>query len=407
MMKRLCQTAIVLAAAGGVMAMGMPEADAARKSSLAESRLILDKNDVYLFPQLGVEYANLVSLEYGFADDSGSGLLLLGDESMAFGVGIYRGDLLASPNYFPHNLGNPNLGNVSGPIPGFPQPHTVVDLFGAFDVGGGAAGARLSFGNGGFRDVNIQDDATGQSQTFLGFNAGYSMFGDFRVDTGLNLQYGSGTAYVEDEEDVDAGYFHAGVNFRGFMNMGADVDLGLLGDVHFQHWSQTDFDPDDDDITSANNELGIFAGAGPAYNIGETTIATYGVLGYFRAGEDPDVDEDDNRTFVTAAIVPGVHLAADVQLFEWLYFRTGMQYSFGIAGLVSEVDTEGIDDAERDDITESDRFSDFGWRAGLGVEIDNFTFDGVFQSGFITGGPDFLGGTGGGMFTMVSAGYQF
>lgn len=413
-MKRICQTVVVLASAGAVLATGLPDADAARKASLAESRLILDKNDVYLFPQLGVEYSNLVSLEYGATEGAGSGLMLLGDESMTFGAGVYRGDLLSSPSYFPNNLNNDNLGNITNPNGGpFPGPQTVVDLFGAFDLGGATAGARLSFGNGGEKEVNIEDEATGESQTFVGLTAGYSMFGDFRLDAGLNLQYASGTTYVNDVDDEEGSSILAGVNTRGYMAMGENMDVGFLGDLYFMTGSTTDLaDPDidgDTDVTDSMSEFAIFAGGGPVYNIEETTLATYGVLGYVRNTDDPNTADDveDDRIFTSNIIVPGVHLAADVQLLDWLYFRTGMQYNFGIDGQVTEVDTENIDDAEREDVTESNRISNFGWRAGLGLEIENFTLDGVFQSGFITGGPDFLGGAGTGMFTMVSAGYQF
>lgn len=408
-MKRLCQYLIVFSAAAAVLATGLPEAEAARKSSLAESRLILDKNDVYFFPQLSVEYTNLASLEYGAVDGSGSGLLLLGDESMAFGIGIYRGDLLTARHYFPHGLGNPNLGNVANNLAlfGFPQPHTVVDLFAGMDIGGGVVGGRVFFGNGGERSVDNENQATGESHTFVGATLGYSMFGDFRLDAGLNFQLGSGTAYVEDDDTFDGSYLLVGLNTRGYSALGPDVDLGFLFDFYFRNWSLTVIDPDDPDVTGRINELSTFAGAGPVYNIGETTLATYGVLGFLRAETDPNVDEDHNREVFSNIVVPGVHLAADIEIFEWLYFRTGMQYNFSILGESQEIDPDDFPDSTRDDETFQERTSGFGWRAGLGLQLDNFTLDGVFQSGFVTGGPDFLGGNATGMFTMVSAGYQF
>ena len=410
-LQRVSQLALATAAVGAFMATAIPEADAARRASLAQNRLILDTNDVYLFPQVAVEYTNHVRFDYGGVTGSGSGLALLGDDSMAFGIGVFRGDLL-DPDFYPYNLGHPNLGNIGNPLGGpYEAPHTIIDLFGAFDLGGGLAGARLSVGNGGNRQVDIFDDTDSNSQTFVAANLGYSLLGDMRIDTGLRLQFATGSIVAGDDDQNSGSAFLLGLTLRGFSPLSETVDLGFLADLAFSTGSSTLFgdpDLDIDDVTERTSAILAGLGAGPAYDIdGVTTIAGYGVLGFQRFTDDPDISEDDNRSFVSSVIVPGVHIAADIQLLEWLYFRSGMQYNFQINTNTQEQDIDGIDDAVRDTTAQSNRDSNFGWRAGVGIQVDNFTLDGAFQTGFILNGPDFLGGAGGGMFTMVTAGYTF
>jgi hypothetical protein len=60
-----------------------------------------------------------------------------------------------------------------------------------------------------------------------------------------------------------------------------------------------------------------------------------------------------------------------------------------------------------DDTGTSGTSGAFGWNAGLGVVIDDFRFDGSLQHGFVTGGPDFIGGTSPGFLAIASLSYNF
>src|SRR5690606_14124851 len=73
---------------------GDAHAQSARSTSLAQNQLILDRTDVLTFPQLSVEYTNLLALDYGAFAQAGSGLALLGNERLAFGLGIAQGNVL-------------------------------------------------------------------------------------------------------------------------------------------------------------------------------------------------------------------------------------------------------------------------------------------------------------------------
>src|SRR5690606_25951152 len=54
-----------LLAIGATLTLPAGEAEAARRTSLAGNRLILDRTDILTFPQLSVDYANMLSLDYG------------------------------------------------------------------------------------------------------------------------------------------------------------------------------------------------------------------------------------------------------------------------------------------------------------------------------------------------------
>jgi len=95
-------------------------------------------------------------------------------------------------------------------------------------------------------------------------------------------------------------------------------------------------------------------------------------------------------------VIPGVNIATEIPLNDWFVVRTGAQYDWNIA------DTSGPGDSGV-----GSQAGTFGWNAGLGVIIDQFRFDGSLQQGFVLGGPDFIGGTGGGFFAIAALTYSF
>ena len=428
----------------GIIAVtALPEAESSRKASLAENRLVLDKNDVFIFPQLGAEYTNLVSFDYGMGDGTGSGLALFGDESKALGIGISRGDVLTFQQTFPHDLRHRNL-EQSDDIFGrrldelneglqpddqlattdLSAPFTVADLVGSIEAGDGLLGARISAGHGGVVETDLENIQSGDGQAFGGLTVGYSYLGEVRVDASGSLQIGSGGIFA-DEDILNASYFLGGLSLRTYIPVDEDVEIGILGDLYRSTAEFTEFDiaddaQDEDDIeerTARSAQTSAMIGVGPSYHLGASTIAAYGVFGLSRQSLDPNTDESKDLVVLRTLAIPGIHLAADVELTEWLYFRTGMQYHFNLSRSVTEIDVEEIEDdedIERDDVRLSVRSGDMRWRAGIGLQFDNFTIDGTFQSQFLTNGPSFLGGAVGesdeestGMFTMVSAGYRF
>lgn len=431
-----------LLAAGCVAASissAIPEAQGARNASMAENRLILDKNNVFIFPQLAAEYANLVSFDYGRADGvglgedgRGSGLALVGDETKALGIAIAHGDVLVTPytHFFPHDLGDYNLDNTNNfldlppglnPLPApaddalLTDAYTIGDLMGSLQVGDGLLGARVSVGHGAQIATDLESVESGNGQIFGAFSIGYSYFGDVQIDSNLSLHLGSGGVFAE-EDIADAGYVMGGGSLRSYVPLDGDVELGVLAHLDRARTTLITYEYDEgneqiDEQTGQLTTLSALAGAGPVYRIGETTVGLYGVLGVSRVTGDPDIDESDNTATFRTLTLPGVHLAADIEIVEWLYFRTGLQYRF----FTSRTITEQLDeDGEPDDTRDIMRGGNMNWRAGIGVEVGNFTFDGTFEPHFLTNGPSFLGGAlseasdeSAGMFTMVSVGYRF
>lgn len=427
-LQRILTIALASATAGACLLTLLPEADASRRASMAQNRLIQDRNDVYLYPQLGVNYANLIVFDYGFSGqgeglltldsgDSGSGLLLLGDEMRAFGVGVSRGDLISS-DFFPGELSHTNLGRGQNPLAMFeyPSAYTAVDLFGALNLDTALAGARLAVGSGGNSTKNIENKSTGANQTFVNAVIGYSLLGDLEVDASVLLRFSTAKAQVNDVAIASGTDFLGGLSVRGYSALGETTKLGFLADLGFNNSSSTLLaDPDiaeSVDITSRLQSFSVAAGAGPVYVIDErATIGTYAIVGYLRTGFDPDTrsaeEAQHDRESASTVVLPGVHVATDVKLLDWLYFRSGVQYTYQLHSYSEEVDRSGIDGAVRDDVVDSERNDGFAWRAGIGLVFGSFTLDGTFQQGFLLNGPDFLSGAGAGLFSMVSMSYNF
>ncbi len=389
---------------------GIQDADAARRDSLAGNLLIEDRDDIFLFPQLTVNNANLVGFDYGPAADSGNGYLVWGSDTTAFGVAIHRGDLL-DPQLFPYGGGLPGspgasaLGGATGPLAGVVgvDSGTIVDLMAGFDVGGGLAGARLALGNGGQSVTPGDPDADEQSasETFVLLQGGYSMAGPLTLDTALNISFATASQEQGDDTPVEGSDFGIGLKARGYSAMGADMDLGFLGDIVFNTQS-IDTTVADETTTASTSMFAIQGGAGPVFEVeDQAIIAGYGVLGFMSTSSDPDTDEDDDAEGTSAWVLPGFNLAADIQLLDWLYFRSGAQYLWAINGTSQEVA-----DQDADDKTSQRGPGGFGWNAGLGLEVGDFRFDGSFSNNFLTSGPNFIGG-GSGFLTMASAEYSW
>lgn len=379
---------------------GIQDASAttARRNSLAGNKLIEDRNDVYTYPQLAVNYANLIGFDYGAGAPEGSGLLIMGNKRGAFGISLHRGDLFNN-DIFPYPNDNTALGNTTGPLAAQLVPAgTIFDLFGGFDVGGGLAGVRLALGNGSQTTTPNNADEDSNSQTFVVLQGGYSMTGALVLDTALNLSFATGSHTVGSNTPTSATEFGIGLNARGYAKMGMPWELGFLGNLNFQTTS-TDNTAGNTTVTSSANQFDIQGGVGPVWDIGgddnDSVVSGYAVLGYNHISNDPNTDQNNDANSAGQVILPGFQVAADIQLFDWLYFRSGAQYLWAI----NSTSQENVQDT-------SQHGSGFGWTAGVGFKKGNFRFDGQFANNFLLNGPNFIGG-GNGFLTTASAEYMW
>lgn len=333
-------------------------AEAARRDGLSNSELIEDKDDVFTYPQLSVDYKNMVSFEYGGSLAQGNALGLFGGESYAFGFALHRGtmfnmrglnspltrgqselggsalengnggpspfqfDLVPSRSY-PYPAIDTQAANrpqspVNGRFGGYQQNHTVVDLIGGYDLGVGSLGARLSLGLGGAKFSGSDSELTNEGQSYFMFRGGYS--GDFdglSLDTSLSFVTNGG-----DNNDLGSGDDVTTANLTGFAidsrvknEFSDEVALGGLFDVGFTSISQENETSEPSTLEVASNFM-IQGGAGPVFTVGgddedseDEEVARYAQFGAEEDDEEggdeesapePESDEGETATDATS-----------------------------------------------------------------------------------------------------------
>lgn len=401
----LVSRSLLVLAVGATCVVGLcPAAEAARRTSLAGNLLLEDADDVFPFPQLSTKYARSVSFDYGAEKGSGNGLLLMGDTYQAWGIALHRGDATdpqgLSIDHDLVRLGAPS-GNVNDGT--FPTPLTVVDfLYASANPGDGSGwGLRISLGNGSqSQDPNGDPKESGADQTYLALTAGYSAAGsDLAYDLAGSLVYSTGTQLANGKEVKSGTAIDLTVTGRGSMSLAGEKDtrLGLLGQLGVKDdTSSQTVDPKFDDVARS---IFLLAGAGPVVKVAQRIqLAAYGFIGATINSADPNSEGDDDQTDIASYVLPGVNLATEVQLRDWLFFRTGGEYTFAI-----RTEDSGDNANAR---KASDRQGTFGWNAGIGLVFENITFDGALAHGFLTQGPDFIGGDSA-LFGMFSARAKF
>ena len=402
----------------------MSTAHADRRTGLSGNLLIQDADDVFPFPQHAVTYRNMIRLDYGpgagpnaAVGSSGNGVMTLGDENSAYGVALHRGDLL-SPDVVGQSQELQWLGGVGNPFgassygtfatPATPAtgaaagtalPATVFDLFYARKMGDNLFGLRLGFARGVQSVTNDGDTAKG-AQSVIAAQVGYSILppDGLRLDLAANLVFALGKSTNLAGDDVNSGMnIRLGALARGYYPINPVLDVGFLGNLSVENESSSQDTPKD---SSNVLNVGLMGGVGPAIKLERAKVAAYGglVLGFGQDEPSDETDDDEISTISFAA--PMVNMAVEVQLLDWLYARTGAQYTWGLT-------RAGYKNGAGDDASDKVAASTFGWTAGLGVTKDNFSFDGVVTNGFVTGGPNFIGGTAPGFLAMASATYRF
>lgn len=368
----------------------------ARRAGLADSALIEDRDDLYFFPQRLTEHPNVIELSYGGTAASGNGLLTLGTGGSVLALAVHRGDA-----QLPH--ASSSLAALRAPVSLFGPPFTVapatiVDLLYGVRLSGAELGLRLSLGHG-RQSTTTGGLDTGESDTFVMGEVGYG-WGErgrnTRVDLSAAITLDLASANVADTDTDKGTFFGFSALARAFIPLDQALDLGVLGAAGIAHNGlsneQNMVGPPD------RSQLGfnLGGGIGPALSLGKVSLAAYALVNLRVDSQDPNTDASDDETSTRTFVLPGVHMALEVPLTDWLFVRTGAQYTFNWRGTSAPADSGS---AQHD--------ATFGWNAGLGVVIDQLRFDGSLQQGFVTGGPDFIGGTGAGFLALATLSYSF
>jgi hypothetical protein len=371
----------------------------ARRPGLAGSLLIDDQDDLFFFPNQLTTYQDLISFGYGpdgAGSGSGYGLLTLGNDDLTFGVAIHRGDA-QSPHLINETiaLGGPAdlFGDVPGGSPFTTTPATIFDLLlGLHDLG-----FRLAVGSGSDTTTDASGDS-GESDLFLMGEVGFGMGKrgeSTRVDVSGALTLDVAGQQVSDADTLSGTAIGFSGLMRAYFPMEQTLDLGLLVNGGFA--STTVGQQMAPKSSASRFDFGLGGGVGPALRLGRATVAGYGIVRLGFASLDPDSSDPNDDSTTHTIVIPGVHMAVEVPLADWFFVRSGAEYDFIIDGSSS---TGAVDAGA------SSRSGTFNWNAGLGVVVNQFRFDGSLQHGFVTGGPNFIGGTTG-FLGMASLTYSF
>lgn len=411
-------SALVLAAAS--------QAEASRRFSLAGNRLIPDRDDVFVYPQLATDHTRLVAFDYGAASNSGDALLLLGDKYQAWGLALHRGDAMThwkiSPDGDLPYLGDYGSGlglavqdpqialpDASGGGPGAAglgvTPKTIVDaIYASGDPATGGWGLRLSLGS----DKTFEDSkASGvkensTSEHFLAGTFGYTdRTGNLAYDLGVGALIDMGTQVANGKDALKGSRYDLSANFRGTMPLEGEKDtrLGILGQFHYG-LSTIETTADKAAGDASADDLRLVGGVGPVISVTERIlVSAYGTLGLARQTHDPNSKDKGDLDGRLAILFPGVNLATEIRLKDWMFFRTGTEYTYHF----------NIQDFGKSPggFEKSNRSASFLWNAGLGFQFADLTLDGALSHQFLTSGPDFIGGDPSALFAMVSASAKF
>jgi hypothetical protein len=395
-------------------------AQADRRTGLAGNLLIQDPDDLFAFPQLTLKHRNMLRIDYGGSADSGNGVFTMGDSKQAFAVALHRGDLL-SPDVTGFNQelawlsGVPNPFSRISPRPfadtsqgaatstTVVSPSTVADVSYGRAMGNDSLGVRLGFGRGAHVYKADGSDAERGAQTFFAGQFGYSIVPPegLKLDVSGNVVAAFGRNTDGNGESNDKGFnLRVGGLVRGYYPVNDVLDVGFLCNAAVSNAHLRNV-PADESFNFF--DLGVMGGVGPAIHLERAKVAAYGGVATTFSKSD---DTDNTRTVHLAA--PMLNMAAEVEVFEWLYVRTGAQYTWNLQR--QKTDTERDRTALGEGYTgvfPAGTASPFVWSAGLGLRRNELYFDGVFQNAFVVNGPNFIGGQANGFLAMASATYRF
>lgn len=386
--------------------LGASSALADRRTGLHQSLLIEDADDMFLFPNTLSRYRNRISLDYGGQATSGNAVLSLGlSEEATLAFALHRGDLIdpfgVSADPFgviaPAALGDPPsiFSNVDG------APATMLDLMYARTAGAASAwGLRLGLGRGS-QVSTVDDDDTGAEELFVSAQFGYGrgVRGETtQYDFGVAAHLGKGSQVDGGNAETSGMRFNLSSLLRMFFPVDGQLDLGVIGSLGIRRLSQRT-DAAAGEPAASLLTLHAAAGVGPALRLGDAKVAGYALLRGRLDFEDPNSETEDDEATVLSTLLPALHVAVEVPLTDWLYVRSGAEYSFRTSSRWQSAGTSDLYEGQNDGV--------FAWNVGLGVVFEQLRFDGALSEGFVTGGPDFIGGTSPGFLAMASLTYSF
>ena len=276
----------------GVMT-SVSNAQTARRAGMDNNQLIEDHDDVYLFPQKAQSKYNQNRVKFDMdAAGNNSGTIFSGNGDAAWGIAINK-------------IGAPAVDGQ-----GYREAVQTVDAFWSTKSDGADLGLRVGLATG----ANEQDPV---EQTHMDVNivAGYSRdSADAAHDFSVIADYGA----AENKDQLEGKALTLAVNYRGYLKnkVGNNVDLGIILQAGN---GSTEDTPEGGDSAENSFVAGSF-GAGPVFRAGKSTVALLGATGYLAT-------KDANDNEVSAILVPGVNVAFESPMNDWVTFRGGIGYA--------------------------------------------------------------------------------
>ncbi len=319
-------------------------AQSARRDGLNNNILVEDHDDVFIFPQKAHSDHNANRVRMDHSANGTAATIFSKSGKGAWGLGIAQGD----------------------------AEHAVIDAF-------------YSMGDLGFRLELASDaqktDGEGASSMGLGIAAGYAIKGV--GDAALHFRMNN----TDDGADNTTSGMVVAVAFRGYKAKGAgDADLGYTFTGGFSSNSNTPAMGDSQDSSSINVEAGV----GPVWRLGKSTVAVHATVGF---NQNTDAAENSDSTIT----VPGVNVAFETPLNDWVDFRGGAGYGFA---LESTTPKEGDPTSAQSGSTTA--------AMGLSAHWGKLNFDVALNRDFLLNGPYMLTGNAtAGWASNVAATYKW
>ena len=195
---------------------------------------------------------------------------------------------------------------------------------------------------------------------------------------------------------------------RYYFMQNNDVDLMYILNSYFNISSKKNDisdllgDPTEKKIDGTDFMIEVGAGLNYKINDANTIIFGFKPIRFVTDCLEGSVEGTDGSAKLTHnyAYVPEYNLAVESNIFRWLTARLGACQNYVF---YSVKDDEGGDDNEEDSFYNSD----FVMNLGLGFNFGKFAIDAVLEKDFLHNGPDFIGGNGNGIASMISLTYKY
>ena len=369
-------------------------AQASRRTALSNNPLIEDREDIFVFPETAVNYTDAVTFDFGARDNEGDAAVVFDLGGFALGLAIHRSDVPTALLSTQEEVEGPRLAGAKNPIGVFEAPSSMMDLFFASGNNDSSFGGRVAVGTGGESTKPDGEKESGNRQTYLMAQGGFrNKTETLEYDMSASVFYDSANQTIAGEDALSGSRFGATATGRGYLSMNDKLRLGIYGTLSTdQAEVRQEMAPKD---AFSDSIFLLMVGMGPVYrHANGTTIAAYASLGYTSRTLDLSDQTKDDELSANAVLLPGVILAADMRLSDWLYFRAGMTYTLALVS------------ADDGPVENDRRQGHFLWNAGIGIVHGRFILDGAFRHEFLAEGPDFIGGESP-LFASVSATYTF